>query len=284
MTIYVPSTTKPKIGRPNINYRAIYEAHHGPIPREPDGRSYEVHHKDGNCFNNHPSNLVALTIQEHYAVHADVEDWRACHAIAIRMKLSHAEISALAKKSLTQRVNPFAKRPDGSSVSKDKVENGTHHLLKRSDGSSVASDLVKAGTHHLLRRPDGTSHATDAVLAGTHNFLKREDGTSQSQEAARARVKKGFHNFQGDDSPSQTSWECPKCGMTGKGKSNFTKSHGDACRFFQRFHFQHQESGDIIIMTHGKFCQTFGVPVNHFQTLLNNPSATRKGWFLITPV
>ena len=30
------------------NYRKIYEKVYGPIPREDNGRSFEIHHIDGN--------------------------------------------------------------------------------------------------------------------------------------------------------------------------------------------------------------------------------------------
>lgn len=38
-------------------YRKIYENHFGPIPKDKDGRSYEIHHIDGNRKNNEISNL-----------------------------------------------------------------------------------------------------------------------------------------------------------------------------------------------------------------------------------
>ena len=51
------------------NYRKIYESHFGPIPKDDQERSYEIHHIDGNRKNNDPSNLQCLTIQEHYNIH-----------------------------------------------------------------------------------------------------------------------------------------------------------------------------------------------------------------------
>jgi hypothetical protein len=50
-------------------YRKIYEQNFGPIPKEPNGRTYEIHHIDGNHNNNDPTNLSAMTIQEHYDIH-----------------------------------------------------------------------------------------------------------------------------------------------------------------------------------------------------------------------
>ena len=60
------------------NYRKIYENHYGPIPKEENGRSYEIHHLDGNHHNNDPKNLKAVRIQEHYDIHYSQGDWSAC--------------------------------------------------------------------------------------------------------------------------------------------------------------------------------------------------------------
>lgn len=43
------------------DYRKIYENHSGSIPK-----GYEIHHIDGNHSNNIPSNLMAVTAEEHY--------------------------------------------------------------------------------------------------------------------------------------------------------------------------------------------------------------------------
>jgi len=57
-------------------HRRIYEKHYGSIP---DG--YHVHHIDGNHKNNDPTNLVAISIQEHYDIHKKQGDYGACWAL-----------------------------------------------------------------------------------------------------------------------------------------------------------------------------------------------------------
>lgn len=86
------------------NYRKIYESSFGPIPKDEHGRSYEIHHIDGNRQNNDISNLQCLTIQEHYNIHFNQSDWGACYLIARKMKLSPEELSSLSKKVNQRRI------------------------------------------------------------------------------------------------------------------------------------------------------------------------------------
>lgn len=78
-------------------YRKIYEQHFGPIPKDEHGRTYEIHHIDGNRNNNDVSNIVALPIKEHYDIHYSQGDYGACIMIAKRMNLPPDHISNIQK-------------------------------------------------------------------------------------------------------------------------------------------------------------------------------------------
>lgn len=134
-------------------YRRLYEKHFGPIPKDQYGRSYEIHHIDGNHANNSIENLQAVSIEEHYSIHEKNGDWYACLKIGAKMKMSAQELSEMAsrnnKKMLEQGIHPLAKRKDGSSHATDRISNGTWHMSKRADGSSITSDRVRNGTHAL---------------------------------------------------------------------------------------------------------------------------------------
>jgi hypothetical protein len=95
------------------NYRKIYEQHYGTIPVDEDGRTYEIHHIDGNRQNNEISNLSCLSIQEHYDIHHSQKDWHACGKIAAKMKLSPELLSELArqqgKNAYSAGKHPFVK-------------------------------------------------------------------------------------------------------------------------------------------------------------------------------
>jgi hypothetical protein len=79
------------------NHRAIYESYYGPIPKDLAGRSYEVHHIDGNHQNNDIINLKCVTIREHFDIHYGQGDWNACLLIADRMKLTDEDFKRLGK-------------------------------------------------------------------------------------------------------------------------------------------------------------------------------------------
>jgi len=194
------------------NYRKIYEQHYGEIPRDKDGRKYEIHHIDGNHSNDSPENLKAVTIQEHYDIHYNCGDWAACLYMSKRMILSYEEISELASKA-------------GKESNRKRLENGTHNLLKRPDGTSVSSDQVNNGTHPFQTRADNTNIQTDRVKAGTHHFLKRPDDTSVASD----RVKDGTHHFV-NNNPSKIPYHCNYCNKDIKGLGNFKMYHGDNCK------------------------------------------------------
>ena len=81
-----------------MHYRKIYESYYGKIPLDNKGRTYDIHHIDGNNQNNSPENLKALSIEDHYAVHYKQKDWGACWLIATqRLYKSKEELSELAE-------------------------------------------------------------------------------------------------------------------------------------------------------------------------------------------
>jgi len=75
------------------NYHNIWRKHNGEIPRDKNGRSYEIHHINGNHKDNRIENLLMVTIEEHYQIHFNNGDWGACLLIAKRMGMPVSHLS-----------------------------------------------------------------------------------------------------------------------------------------------------------------------------------------------
>lgn len=179
----------------------VWKDNFGPIPKDDEGRSYEIHHIDGNHGNNDINNLKLVSMQEHYNIHYEQGDLAACLIMSKRMLISPNEKSELAKQANAKRIKDgtfhFLKRPDGSSLGKEvqikRVQNGTHHLL----GGKIQHDRVKNGTHHLLGGKIQTNTQLKLLSEGKHI--------------------------------SQQMIKCCHCDKTFN-KGNFLRWHGDKCK------------------------------------------------------
>lgn len=63
----------------------------------------EIHHIDGNHNNNDISNLLPVTLEEHYSIHCVQNDYGACQALLMRMANRSSEISECAAKVQEER-------------------------------------------------------------------------------------------------------------------------------------------------------------------------------------
>jgi hypothetical protein len=177
-------------------HRSVYEQYHGPIPIDEFGRTYEVHHIDGNHSNNDPNNLIAVTIQEHYDIHHSQGDYGACQAISIRMETPPEKISSLARLAMKKRV--LAKtnhhhredyRKKIKKIQDTRVENGTHHT-KTEEWSSMCSannkKRIENGTHPFVgknaekikRKTGKDHHRFNPTVYSFENVLTGEVVTS----------------------------------------------------------------------------------------------------------
>lgn len=201
------------------HYRKIYQSHVGPIPRDELGRSYEIHHIDGNRQNNSLENLKCVSLQEHFDIHFSQGDWGACHRIGAKLKLTFEELSNISKKCQHERIS-----------------NGTHHLLGGSIQRRASQQAVQEGRHPFQgdRNPNKRR-----VAAGTHQWQDKE----KASQRARKRIQEKNHPFVSGDlqrktvgqmiadgtHPSQTIRTCDKCGKTGKGPV-MLKYHFERCK------------------------------------------------------
>ena len=194
-------------------HRKIYEAHYGTIPRELNGRSYEIHHIDGDPTNNDPSNLIALTLKEHYEIHCSQEDWGAAWLLAKKLKLSPEELSIVAKKSVQKQLkegnHPFSSGELQRRTQLEKVKNGTHNFA----GGANARKRVAEGTHHLLSGKIQREAQNRLIKEGRHPFGK---------DFVKGQFERGKH-------PSQIKKQCEHCGITCS-ITMYGRWHGPKCK------------------------------------------------------
>ena len=186
MTIYKRSFT----------YRRVYEQHHGPIPKDEHGRTFEIHHIDGDHTNDNPSNLKAISIQEHFDIHYSQGDWGACHAMAIRMKQSPEFLKEL---------------------SQQRIANGTHNFL----GGEIQRKQIADGRHPFIDtnfklRPDPNRINPNNIIV-----ICPHCGKTGSKPAM---VKSHF-----DNCSLVNPVTCQHCGKVGS-KGGMTAWHFDRCK------------------------------------------------------
>ena len=69
-----------------VDYRKLWEDYHKqPIPIDEKGRSYEIHHIDGNRANNSIQNLLCVSIEDHWKIHMERGEMGAANLIAKRL-------------------------------------------------------------------------------------------------------------------------------------------------------------------------------------------------------
>lgn len=191
--------------------RKIYKNAYGNIPIDNIGKTYDIHHIDGNFKNNDISNLKAVSIQEHYDIHYSQGDWKACNAIAIRMDIPKEILSDLSSKSNKQRVTEGTHHFVGdTNPSKKRVKDGTHNLFGGEMQRRTQRALVAAGNHILL----GGKLQRKRVADGLHHFL----GSNINQTL----LANGTHI-------SQITFECPHCHFIGNGGA-MKRWHFNKCK------------------------------------------------------
>jgi hypothetical protein len=156
------------------NYRKIYEQHHGPIPKDENGRTYDIHHIDGNRSNNDLNNLIALSIRDHYDIHYSRGDYGAAWLIARKMNMTAEELSNISRLSALKQViegkHPFTSE-NTKTWQQSLVKSGKHHWLGGEIQRKSNQERLLNGTHHLLDSKGSKNFAYDSTV---YEFTKDE--------------------------------------------------------------------------------------------------------------
>jgi hypothetical protein len=183
------------------NYRKIYEKYHGSIPTEPNGRTYEIHHVDGDHTNNDPTNLVAITLQEHYDIHYAQGDYGACRLMLMqRIKHSPAEFKKIVSKQQQKR-----------------IKDGTHQFTSSDWQRENQLKIVASGKHHWT-----TTQHSNRVSQIQQTLIKNGKHPLQNGAVTRQQLADGKH-------ASQIKKICEHCN-TLSSSNNYNRWHGSKCK------------------------------------------------------
>jgi hypothetical protein len=195
------------------NYRNIYENHHGIIPQEENGRSYHIHHIDGNRMNNDPANLIALSIQEHYNIHHLQNDWYACLKLAKQMNKSPEEISELARKEANRRIENGNHHFTDSEWQRQNqlkiIKNGKHFFVN--DNPAKLEKNKKYGDDNVTRRPEvkeklsGNNHYMNSPTYNPMSHNSKNPETVAKRSGKNHWMSRDNPNYSPDKSPSFNS-------------------------------------------------------------------------------
>lgn len=119
-------------------YRKIWVDAYGPIPKDDAGRSYEIHHINGDRTDNRLENLQCITVETHYRLHYERGDYGAAFRIAQRLDIPpqiKSELMSLSnKKRLEQGNHPFideeVRKKSRESISRN-IEKGIQGLQRK---------------------------------------------------------------------------------------------------------------------------------------------------------
>jgi hypothetical protein len=142
-----------------VDYRKIWEEYYKQaIPKDDKGRSYEIHHIDGNRANNSIENLLCVSIEEHWRVHISRGEMGAANLIAKRFNQAYKS----GWKHSESTIEKMSKSHKGLNTWSKGVQRGPQEQLKcpycekvggRSGMKRFHFDncLLKPGNEHLTR-------------------------------------------------------------------------------------------------------------------------------------
>ena len=134
------------------DYRKLWIEHHGPIPLDKNGKSFEIHHINGDHSDDRIENLMCVSIEDHYKIHESQGDLLACCAILRRM-------------------DDWAERFAGLSP---------EQKLKISEqAKNAAEERVLKGTHNFLGGEIQRAHQARRKQEGSHNFVGKKNPNYQ---------------------------------------------------------------------------------------------------------
>lgn len=138
--------------RTKSEHRLVYEQVYGPISRR-----MHVHHKDGRPWNNHPDNLIALSLEDHTSVH---------HKGKVISERQRKQISERSKRSWADNYDELAEMVRESAKAAHEANRGRPVTDATRQKLSVASREMwnKPGFREMMsRKRKGYRHKAESI-------------------------------------------------------------------------------------------------------------------------
>lgn len=194
------------------NYRRIWEKYNGPIPKDEQGRSYDIHHIDGDHNNNDISNLIALSRRDHYETHKKQGDWAACLILSETLDLTKEEIHEMAVRTSDELRKKLKGVPKTEEHKRKLSESLTGKSLQENTKQKL-SNLFKGRTF----TDEWRSKISESRKGHPTSIMKGDTRTEETKETMKASWQK------------RLEVTCPHCGKTGRGGA-MNRHHLDNCK------------------------------------------------------
>lgn len=237
-------------------YRKIWREANGLIPKDEEGRSYEIHHINGDHSDNRLDNLKCVSIREHFEIHLNQGDHQAAAAIAKRMRILPGEqkrLDSLAgKQAFSEKKGFHAFPPEVKAIHSRKgaiAHTGKTWWTdgqknKRSfnspgqgwiKGRTVSGTGPKVGSKIGVFWNNGYVNVRSDVQPGPEwtrgRFLTEDQRTCRSKIGSKLVVSQAHKDAISNklSGRPQPKVECPKCGKIG-GAGAMVRFHFDNCK------------------------------------------------------
>lgn len=133
-----------------INYRQIWISYHGKIPKDSDGRSFDIHHLDSNSDNNSVDNLIAVSAYDHYCIHRDKGEYGAAAMIAKRMKVKPEDLSETVKLQMKELVQSGKHNFSVKGFVSVRDKDGNAIRVRKDDPRYLSGELVGVNAGYVV--------------------------------------------------------------------------------------------------------------------------------------
>jgi hypothetical protein len=185
--------------RTTTNYRKIYTDHWGSIPK-----GFIIHHIDGDCHNNNPINLLALSHEDHDVEHISMGDSRSDGSWAGWSKAGNLASQARYARGDTKSSLRGEDRTEAQKLKDKSARVGAD----RTEDQKARDERIRGVSNGRV----GDKHPLWGKTPYNKGIIASPDIRSKMSDSAKER-------------PSKT---CPHCGMTMT--TNYSRYHGDNCK------------------------------------------------------